>query len=47
MVQKKTKQEILSMSKKELSTYLIEITQTEICKDKEYCNFITKIFIEK
>lgn len=45
MVQKKTKQEILSMSKKELSAYLIEITQTNICKDKDYCNFITKIFL--
>ena len=42
MSQKKTKQEILSMSKKELSAYLIDITQTDICKDKDYCNFITK-----
>jgi hypothetical protein len=47
MGQKKTKQEILSMSKKELSAYLIDITQTDICKDKEYCNYLTKTFIEK
>jgi len=42
---KKTKQEILSMSKQELSVYLIEITQTDICKDKDYCNFLTKTFL--
>ena len=47
MNQKKTKQEILSMSKKELSAYLIEITQTDICKDKEYCNFLTQVFIKR
>jgi hypothetical protein len=46
MAQKKTKQEILSMSKQQLSAYLIEITQTPICKDKEYCDFITKTFIK-
>ena len=46
MVQKKTKQEISSMSKKELSAYLIEITQTNICKDKNYCNFLTQTFLK-
>ena len=46
MNQKKTKQEILSMSKQELSAYLIEITQTEICKDKKYCNFLIQIFLK-
>lgn len=44
MGQKKMKSEILGMSKKELSAYLIEITQTDVCKDKEYCNFIVKVF---
>ena len=43
---KKNKQEILSMSKKELSAYLIDITQTDICKDKEYCNFLTQVFLK-
>lgn len=43
---KKTKEEILNMSKQELSTYLIEITQTDICKDKEYCNFLTQTFLK-
>lgn len=43
---KKTKKEILNMSKQELSAYLIEITQTDICKDKEYCNFLTQKFLE-
>lgn len=42
---KKTKQEILSMSKQQLSAYLIEITQTDICKDNEYCKFLTKTFL--
>lgn len=46
MAPKKTKQEILSMSKKELSAYLIEITQTDICKDKEYCNFLTQVILK-
>jgi len=43
---KKTKQEILSMSKQQLSAYLIEITQTDICKDKKYCNFLTETFLK-
>ena len=46
MNQKKTKKEILSMSKKELSAYLIDMTQTDICKDKEYCNFLAQIFLK-
>jgi hypothetical protein len=46
MDQKKTKQEILSMSKQQLSAYLIEITQTNICKDKDYCNFLTQTFLK-
>jgi hypothetical protein len=37
---KLSKEKILSMSSKEISAYLIEITQTPICKDKEYCNFL-------
>ena len=45
MAQKKTKNEILSMSKQQLSAYLIEITQTDVCKDKKYCNFLIKIFL--
>lgn len=47
MVQKKTKKEISNMSKSKLSAYLIEITQTEICKDVEYCNFLVKKIINK
>ena len=43
---KKTKQEILSMSKRELSAYLIAITQTDICKDKPYCNFLVQVFLK-
>ncbi len=45
-IKKKTKQEILRMSKRELSAYLIEITQTDICKNKEYCNFLTRVFLK-
>ena len=46
MNQKKTKQEILSMSTRELSAYLIDITQTDICKDKKYCNFLVQVFLK-
>ena len=46
MSQKKTKQEILSMSARELSAYLIDITQTDICKDKRYCNFLVQVFLK-
>ena len=41
----KTKEQILCMSKKELSAYIEQITQTPICKDKEYCDFIIKRYV--
>jgi hypothetical protein len=37
--------DILKMSSRELSDYIIEITQTEICKDKKYCDFLLKHFV--
>ena len=43
---KASKEEILCMSKKEISAYIVEITQTDICKDKPYCDFLIKTFLE-
>ena len=47
MVTKKTKQEFELMSRKYMAHYIIEITQTDICKDKKYCNLILSIFLNK
>jgi len=47
MVQKKTKKEIENMPKQQISAYLIDITQSDICKDAEYCNFLVKQLLSK
>lgn len=47
MVTKKTKQEFELMSRKDMAHYIIEITQTDICKDKKYCNSIMLIWLKK
>lgn len=44
---KKTKAEIEVMSSRELSAHIIEITQTPICSDKEYCEMLTKAHLKK
>ena len=44
---KKTKAEIEAMTSRELSDYIIEITQTPICSDKEYCEMLTKAHLKK
>lgn len=44
---KKTKAEVKAMSSRELSDYIIEITQTPICSDKEYCEMLTKAHLKK
>lgn len=44
-----THEKIWSISKKQLSLHhnnKIEITQTNICKDKDYCNFLTQTFLK-
>jgi hypothetical protein len=47
MVTKIKLSEIESMTSKELTNYLEQITQTEICKDLNYCNQLIKIFLKK
>jgi hypothetical protein len=46
-MQAKTKEEIKAMSRSEISHYISEITQTPICMDKEYCNFLVKELMAK
>jgi hypothetical protein len=43
----KTKEELNLMSRTEMANYISEITQTEICKDKKYCNLVLSIFLKK
>jgi hypothetical protein len=43
----KTKEELEQMSSNELAAYISEITQTEICKDKNYCSLLLTIFLKK
>lgn len=44
---KKTKAKTEAMTSRELSDYIIEITQTPICSDKEYCEMLTKAHLKK
>ena len=39
--------QIKEMSSTELGQYIIDITQTPICEDKNYCNELIKIWINK
>ena len=47
MVIKYTKDELEKMSRSDMAHYIEEITQTEICKDKKYCDLVLSIFIKK
>jgi len=47
MVTKLPISQIESMTLKQLAQYLEQITQTEICKDSNYCNQLLKIFLKK
>ena len=47
MVSKLKISQIQLMSLRELSNYIEAITQTEICKDLNYCNQLIKIFLKK
>jgi hypothetical protein len=42
-----TKEELNLMSRTEMANYISEITQTEICKDKKYCDLVLSIFLKK
>ena len=39
--------QINEMSSTEIGQYIIDITQTPICEDKDYCNELIKIWINK
>ena len=43
----KTKEELEKMTYNEMANYITEITQTEICKDKRYCDLILAIWLQK
>jgi hypothetical protein len=47
MVIKYTKDELEKMSRSDMAHYIEEITQTEICKDKKYCDLVLSIFLKK
>jgi hypothetical protein len=44
---KKTEEELLAMTNSELAYYISEIVQTDLCKDKRYCERILKVFLDK
>jgi len=39
--------QIKEMSSTEIGQYIIDITQTPICEDKNYCNELIKIWLNK
>lgn len=47
MATKYTKEELEKMSRSEMAHYMGEITQTDICKDKNYCKLILNIWLKK
>ena len=47
MVIKKTQEELEKMSRSDMAHYIVEITQTLLCKDKNYCDLISKIWLKK
>jgi hypothetical protein len=47
MVIKYTKDELEKMSRSDMAHYIEEITQTELCKNKKYCNLVLSIFLKK
>lgn len=44
---KYTQKELEKMSRSDMAHYIVEITQTTICKDKSYCDLIMKIWLKK
>jgi hypothetical protein len=47
METKKTKDELEKMSLSDMARHIEAITQTEICKDKNYCSLLISIFLKK
>ena len=44
---KLTRCELEEMTSTEISNHLIDITQTDICKDEMYCKMVITIFMSK
>lgn len=44
---KKDIETVKQMTSSQIALYIDEITQTDICKDKKYCNELIKIFLSK
>ena len=47
MATKYTKEELEKMSRSNMAHYIEEITQTEVCKDKKYCDLVLSIWLKK
>lgn len=47
MAIKYTIKELEIMSRSDMAHYLTEITQTQICADKNYCDLLLKIWLKK
>jgi hypothetical protein len=47
MENKKTKVELQKMSRNDMAHYIEEITQTEVCNDKKYCDLLLTIWLKK
>ena len=47
MVTKKELAEVEKMTSAKISEYLSDITQTTICRDKNYCDKLIKIYLSK
>lgn len=47
MTTKYTQEELEKMSRSDMAHYIEEITQTEICRDKKYCDLILSIWLKK
>ena len=46
MAQIKSKQELEKLSKRELFKYIEDITQTDICKNEDYCKLLTSLILK-
>lgn len=46
-MEKLTLKEVEALPVRELAEYIIDLTQTPICRDAKYCKELGKIFINK
>ena len=47
MAANKTTAEVNQMTSAEIAKHIEQITQTEICKDLKYCNYLIKVYLSK